>query len=66
LRGKTSNEGNFNSLINIRIKAGNTILQSDLKVPKNSKYISARVQNEIIGITGKIILSRVTNYLVKS
>ncbi|KAL4089882.1 hypothetical protein QTP88_024823 [Uroleucon formosanum] len=67
LRGKTSNEGNFNSLINFRIEAGDKILQSHLESsPKNSKYISARVQNEIIDITGKIILSRITNYLVKS
>ncbi|XP_025412044.1 zinc finger MYM-type protein 1-like [Sipha flava] len=67
LRGKTSNEGNFNSLINFRIEAGDKILQSHLESsPKNSKCISARVQNEIINITGKIILSRITNYLVKS
>jgi hypothetical protein len=67
LRGKKSNEGNFNALINFRIEAGDNILLSHLESsPKNSKYISARVQNEIIDITGKIILSRITNYLVKS
>jgi hypothetical protein len=67
LRGKKSNEGNFNALINFRIEAGDKILLSHLETsPKNSKYISARVQNEIIDITGKIILSRITNYLVKS
>lgn len=56
VRGKQSDSGVFNDLLDFRVEAGDTRLQEHFaSSPGNAKYTSARVQNEIITICGDIL-----------
>ncbi|CAH1106859.1 unnamed protein product [Psylliodes chrysocephalus] len=56
LRGKETTDGNFQTLIDFRVESGHTVLADHLKNSSGkAKYISHRVQNEIINICGSVI-----------
>lgn len=60
LRGKLSETGNFQNLLQFRIEAGDKILGSHLETSsKNANYCSVRIQNEIINICGNIIRDQI-------
>lgn len=53
IRFHTPDNSNFNALLN-RVAMSNTILRNHLQnVPRNAKYLSPQVQNEIIELCGK-------------
>lgn len=56
VRGRQSDSGVFNDLLDFRVEAGDTRLQEHFaSSPGNAKYTSVRVQNEIITICGDIL-----------
>lgn len=53
------NHGNFLALLSHRAAAGDDVLKAHLETCKgNASYMSPTIQNELIGICGKIILVR--------
>ena len=56
LRGKDSTSGNFHDLLDFRIEAGDKILEDHLKFsPKNARYVSSRIQNELISFCEQVV-----------
>ena len=56
----TENRGNFHALLGFCVSAGDDILKQHLEnAPKNAKYTSKEIQNELIGVCGDIILSKI-------
>ena len=54
------NDGNFRALLRYRLKGGDTILKQHLETAKrNSMYISNTIQDELINISGKLVLESV-------
>lgn len=66
LRGKTSDSGNFIDLLSFRIESGDKILEEHLSHCKpTEKYISHRVQNELIDICGTLIREHIVETVKK-
>ncbi|KAF2886915.1 hypothetical protein ILUMI_19261, partial [Ignelater luminosus] len=60
LRGKLDSGRNFADLLKFRIESGDKVLQSHLSESKSTeKYISVRVQNELINICGQIMREQI-------
>ncbi|XP_050064353.1 uncharacterized protein LOC126553244 [Aphis gossypii] len=56
IRGKCSDEGNFIDLLKFRVDSGDTILMNHFETcTTKTKYVSHRIQNEIISICGDVI-----------
>lgn len=56
LRGKYSDEGNFVDFLKFRVDSSDTILSNHFEIcTAKTKYVSHRVQNEIISICGDVI-----------
>ena len=50
------NDGNFRACLRLRLLAGDIALKRHLEsCPKNSHYMSWKIQNEIISVTGKLM-----------
>ena len=50
------NDGNFRACLRLRLQAGDIALKKHLEsCPKNSHYMSWKIQNEIISVTGKLM-----------
>jgi hypothetical protein len=61
------NPGNFQALLNYRIRAGDTILENHFKnAPKNATYRSKTVQNKLVKICGKHIESKIISEINNS
>lgn len=66
LRGKLSESGNFEDLLNFRVDSGDKILENHLKTHTGkSKYTSHRVQNDLISICGSIIQETIVKEVSK-
>nr|CAH7741000.1 unnamed protein product [Callosobruchus chinensis] len=62
LRGRKSNEGNFQDLLQFRVEAGDKILQEHLSsCSGKTKYTSHRTQNTLINICGSLIQNEIVN-----
>ncbi|XP_031341628.1 zinc finger MYM-type protein 1-like [Photinus pyralis] len=62
LRGKTDEHAIFNDLLHFREESGDAILEEHLRsAPKNAKYISHEVQNEIIDTCAAILRTDLVN-----
>lgn len=60
LRGKHSQEGNFNDLLRFRIESGDECLNNHLKTcHKKQKYTSVQIQNTLIEIAGDVIRQKI-------
>ena len=58
------NPGNFKALLKFRVDSGDHILKEHLeKAPKNAKYTSKTIQNELINVTGEWISKQIINEL---
>ncbi|XP_017476117.1 PREDICTED: zinc finger MYM-type protein 1-like [Rhagoletis zephyria] len=56
LRGKDEDSGIFMDLIRLRIEAGDESLKKHFEEgPKNAKYTSPEIQNEIIALCGEVV-----------
>ena len=56
------NSGNFLELIRFRIHSGDDNLKEHIKTaPSNAKYLSKTIQNELIELCGKNIISKVVS-----
>jgi hypothetical protein len=54
------NDGNFRSLLRMRIRAGDNILQNHIEnCSHNAQYISPRVQNEILDCASKLLIEKI-------
>lgn len=59
--------GIFNALLKFRVDAGDDVLKEQLeKGPRNSVYISPRIQNELIEISREIITEKIVSVVKKS
>lgn len=59
--------GIFNALLKFRVDAGDDVLKEHLeKGPRNSVYISPRIQNKLIEISGEIITEKIVSDVKKS
>ena len=60
LRGKESDGGNFEDLLDFRVESGDQVLKEHLDTSaRNAKYTSHRCQNEIINTCGDIVRRRI-------
>lgn len=60
IRGKCSDEGNFIDLLKFRVDSGDTILMNHFETcTTKTKYVSHRIQNEIISICGDVIRNNI-------
>ncbi|CAH1100774.1 unnamed protein product [Psylliodes chrysocephalus] len=60
LRGKTGQRAVLNNVLNFRAEAGDEVLRYNLiTAAKNAKYISHRIQNEIINISCEILREKI-------
>lgn len=56
LRGKESSSGNLRDLLQFRIEAGDMVLKDHMECSsKNARYISARIQNDLILLSEQVI-----------
>ena len=54
------NDGNFRALLRYRIRGGDSVLKEHLDTAKqNAKYTSNTIQNELVSISGKLVLESV-------
>ena len=61
------NPGNFQSLLNYRVKGGDTILKDHFqRAPKNATYRSKSVQNELIQCCADFIRNKLTTEIKKA
>lgn len=62
IRGKQSDSGVFNDLLDFRVEAGDARLQEHFaSCAGNAKYTSVRIQNEIITICGDILREQIVS-----
>lgn len=67
LRGKLSDKGNFIDLLRFRIESGDKVFEQHLESCKrNEKYISVRIQNELIKICGQTILEQIMDRIKRA
>lgn len=67
LRGKGSNQGNFQHLLDFRVDAGDMILKDHLEgCGKKAKYTSHRIQNELVNTCGFVIKADVVHEINNS
>ena len=59
IRGKTAERSNFMAFLNFRAEADNDLEQHLRSCPKNAKYTSHRIQNEIISLCGNQIRNNI-------
>lgn len=63
----TVNDGNFRSLLRLRMKAGDNLLKHHMKsAPLNATYLSPSIQNEIIKLCGKQIQNMIVEEIKTS
>lgn len=57
-----TNDGNFRALLRFRVESGDEALKNHLEnCNLNSTYLSPHIQNEIIDISGQLILTELVN-----
>jgi len=67
LRGNTADKGNFVDLLKFRIDSGDNILSNHFDTASGkSKYVSHRIQNEIIQICGQVIRNDIVSQVNNS
>ena len=59
------NKGNYQSLIEFRSQTDNVLLQFLNSCPKNAKYTSKTIQNEVIDIIGEVIQKEITKNITE-
>lgn len=67
IRGKLSDEGNFEDLLLFRVNSGDKVLEEHLNHHSGKgKYTSHRVQNDLINICGSVIQEQIVGEANKS
>lgn len=67
IRGKNSNEGNFQDLLSFRVSAGDKVLEDHLQNHSGkAKYTSHRVQNNLISICGSVLQHEIVDEVNRS
>ncbi|XP_026819533.1 52 kDa repressor of the inhibitor of the protein kinase-like [Rhopalosiphum maidis] len=67
LKGNTADRGNFVDLLKFRVDSGDNILSNHFDTASGkSKYISHRIQNEIIQICGQVIRNDIVSQVNNS
>ena len=54
---ETNNEGNFIELVRLRAETDQVLAEHLAKSPKNARYTSKTIQNELVHVIGKSILN---------
>ena len=61
------NDGNFRAALRLRLRAGDSVLKEHLMSSgANAKYLSPKIQNEIINICGSMIIEKIVSEVHES
>ena len=61
-----SNEGNFTELVRFRAETDSVLAQHFAKSPRNTRYTSKTIQNELVEVIGECIRNDIPAELKKS